>query len=72
MRKKKDKAVCKRCGKTLVGISKTGLCEACFNKDAGLVAAGFVAMPALVKIGKKAGPKILTVTKLVWNIVKKV
>lgn len=35
MNKKSNEAVCKKCGKIIVGSSKTGLCESCSNKKTG-------------------------------------
>lgn len=71
MKKKKTTAVCKQCGKILVGESKTGLCEGCLNKDAGAVVVGAAAIPMLIKVGKKVGPKLLKGARLVWSIVRK-
>jgi len=72
MKKKNTTAVCKQCGKILVGESKTGLCESCLNKDAGAAVIGAAVIPVLIKFGKKVGPKLLKGAKAVWNIAKKV
>lgn len=71
MKKKNTTAVCKQCGKILVGESKTGLCDGCLNKDAGIAAAGAVAVPVLVKLGKKYGPSLLKGIKAVYRLVKR-
>lgn len=71
-KKQKTAAVCKQCSKIIVGESKSGLCEGCFNKDAGVAVAGLAALPFIFKAGKKIGPKVLKGAKLVWDIVKKV
>lgn len=43
---------CKQCGKIIVGNSKFGLCDSCFNGDVGKagIAAGISA--ALYKVGR--------------------
>lgn len=71
MKKRNDVVVCRQCGKIIVGNSKTGLCESCFNKGAGVVAAGVVATPILIKIGKKFVPKIIKGAKTLHQILRK-
>ena len=53
MKRKNETVVCKQCGKIIVGTSKAGLCESCFSKDTGIVAAGMAAAPILYRVGKK-------------------
>lgn len=66
MKKQSDAAVCKQCGKIVVGSSKMGLCESCFNKDAGraikVVAVGqilWLAGKRYLPKAKKYLPKVL-------------
>lgn len=71
MRKKSDVVVCKQCGKILVGSSKTGLCQSCFNKDTSVAVTGVVAAPLLYKLGKKLGPKVFKGVKFVIDLLIK-
>ena len=78
MKKKNETVVCKQCGKIIVGVSKAGLCESCFSKDAGIVAAGMAAAPILYKAGKKVlsagkkhGPAVVKCVKTLIDILKK-
>jgi len=71
MKKKNNAVVCKQCGKIIVGSSKAGLCESCFNKDAGVVVAGAAATPFLIKMGKKYGPKVFKGVKTVISLLRK-
>ena len=48
---------CKKCGKVIVGASKMGLCDSCFNKQATkgggiLLAIGAAWKPIIKPIGK--------------------
>lgn len=71
MKKKTNAVVCKQCGKIIVGDSKMGLCESCFNKDAGGIAAGAAAAPFLIKIGKKYGPKVFKSIKTAISLLRR-
>lgn len=61
MKKRNDTVVCRQCGKIIVGSSKVGLCEGCFNKDvSGVVGVvGVVGAAASIRIIiKKCGSEI--------------
>lgn len=58
---KYDKGItrCKQCGKVIVGGGKMGLCDSCFNNDAGKIGIVGTTFLALWKPIKKYGPKLV-------------
>lgn len=59
---------CKQCGKVIVGNAKLGLCDSCFNKDAGIVVGGASILTSLGVGIKKHGPKLASWIKKLLKI----
>ena len=53
MEKNEESTRCKQCGKVIVGDSKLGLCDYCFNKDTtrgvGAIGGGMAAWKLIIK-----------------------
>ena len=70
MKKKTDSVVCKQCGKIIVGTSKVGLCESCFNKNAGAAVGILGLIGVLWKPIKKHTPKLLKEARDLYKNIK--
>ena len=72
MSKENDQAVCRHCGKVLVGNSKSGLCDSCFNKRASKFTILVLGTPIAYKVAKAAKKAIPTIGKTLKNIIRKI
>lgn len=59
MKQHNEATRCKQCGKVIVGSSKMGLCDSCFNDDAAKAGGIAVAIGIFWKPVKKYVPKAI-------------